>query len=331
MLQLNNYTPFVAELSLLTNEEGQETLYTLVKATFELSDSWSLAAEQLPVWTADSYYGEPNESSLRYPGEYHLGKLATDILVEGDACAPEEKAVREMPVAVAVGQVRHRVQVIGDRVWHQGRISAAEPFVRLPLTYERAYGGSFQTCERVLVCDERNPVGRFVAGQYPEEELDGEPLPNIEDPNALITQSNDRPEPTGFAPVAPQWKTRSQFAGTYDENWQNNFAPFAPPDFSRRYFNAATPGMIYPGWLQGGEPVVVQGMRPEGDWRFTLPEVSLSVKVRVAGSNQPVEPLLETVLLQPNRRQLVMTWRAPFVCPKQTLSIQAIDVNMRRT
>lgn len=331
MLQLNNYTPFISELSLLTNEAGQETLFTMVKATFELNERWSLAAEQVPIWAEDSYYGEPNESSLRYPGEYHLGKMSTDILVEGDACAPEEKAVRQLPVAVTVGQMRHRVQVFGDRVWHQGRISVPEPFVRLPLTYERAYGGSFQTKEHELACDERNPVGRFIAGQYPGEDLDGEPLPNIEDPKALIAQASDCPEPAGFAAIAPQWTARAQFAGTYDESWENSCAPFAPQDFSRRYFNAATPPMVYPGWLKGGEPVIVQGMKPEGDWSFAVPEVSLSVKVRVAGSSHSVEPLLETVLLQPNQRQLVMTWRASFVCPKQTLSIQAIDVNMRRT
>jgi len=330
MLQLHNHTPFVAELSLLNDEHGDERLYTIVKATFRDDGQWVLAEEQAPVWPADVYHDEPDNSSLRYPAEYHLGKAATDVLVEGDAWAFEQKACRQMPVDISVGNLAHRLQVFGDRVWLQDRISRPEPFVNMPLVYERAYGGAVARGDEAQYCDERNPVGRFAAGQCREEELDGEPLPNIEHPNELIQDRSDHPTPAGVGAVAPHWAARSRYAGTYDEYWQNCRSPFAPEDFSRRFFNSASPALVYPGWLQGGEPILVRGMHPEGDWQCTLPQVNLSVRAQVRGEYEAVEPKLETVLLQPEQRQLVLSWRAEYPCPRKTLSLQSVTVNMRR-
>lgn len=330
MLQLKNHTPFVAELSLLNDESGIETLYAVVKATFRYRGQWTLADEQVAVWQKDDYYQEPDNSSLRYPSECHLGKVATDILVEGDACAPGDRAVRHMPVSVSVGSMHRELRIFGDRVWLDGGASAPEPFARMPLVYERAYGGSLEKDGRCVACDERNPVGRFLVSQDGDEDLEGEPLPNIEDPGALIRGPEDRPEPVGFGALAPHWAGRAQYAGTYDKRWQTHRAPFAPEDFSRRYFNVAPEAMIYPGWLQGGEPVRVAGMHPEGGWAFELPRVDLSVKAQIRGREQLLSPQLETLLLQPNDRQLVMTWRAQLSCSKQALQVQSVSVAMRR-
>lgn len=330
MLQLHNQTPFVAELSLLNNEHGDETAYAIVKATFQWHERWALADEQLPIWAADIYYDEPDNSSLRYPGEFHLGKLGTDILVEGDACAPEGKAVRQLPVDIQVGELRRRLQVFGDRVWINGRISTPEPFSTMPVVYERAYGGTLERGGEVLLCEERNPVGCFIASQQGDESLDGEPLPNIEDPTALIRAAGDKPTPAGLAPVPPHWSTRSCYAGTYDEAWREQRAPFAPEDFSRRFFNAAPAGLVCPEWLQGGEPIRVRGMHPAGDWQCDLPAVDLSIKARMQGVEQTLQPFLETVLLRPNQHQLVATWRAECVCPKRVLGLEAITIKLRR-
>lgn len=330
MLQLHNHTPFVAELSLLNDEHGDERLYTIVKATFRHDGQWLLADEQVPVWSADVYHGEPDDSSLRYPTEFHLGKAATDVLVEGRAWAHEQKACRQMPVTISVGQLAYQLQVFGDRVWLQDRISRPEPFVNMPLVYERAYGGVVVRNDEMQYCDERNPVGRFAAGQCPREDLDGEPLPNIEHPRELIQNCSDKPIPAGVGAVAPHWAARSQYAGTYDDHWESCRSPFAPEDFSRRFFNSASPALVYPGWLQGGEPILVRGMHPEGDWLCKLPQVNVSVKAQVAGGYQAIEPKLETVLLQPEQRQLILSWRAEYACPKKTLSVQSVTVNRHR-
>lgn len=330
MLQLDNSTPFEAELSLLNDESGVDTLYVIVKATFEDRAGWTVSDEPHPIWQGDSYYGEPGASSLRYPSEQHLGKTATDVLVEGDAWGEEARTVRRQTVGLSVGSVNREVAVFGDRVWERGRISSPEPFVQMPIRFERAFGGAVERDGRWLVYNERNPVGRFALGRCSAEEAEGELLPNVEHPQALLQSVNDNPEPVGLGAVAPNWLPRTQHAGTYDQQWRQTRAPFAPEDFSRRFFNVAAPGLIYPGWMTGGEPFSVSGMHPEGLWQGHLPTVNLSVKAAQRGTVSALEPRLETLLLEPEQRRLAMTWRAQMQCPKKVLDIDSVQVALGR-
>ena len=328
MLQLNNRTPFEAELTALNDETGVETLYVIVKASF--TEGWMLADEPVPVWRADEYYGEPHESSLRYPSEIHLGKTATDILVEGDAWAPGGRPVRQLPVTVSVGRVSQSLMVFGDRRWDQGQISVADPFERMPLTWERAYGGSVAEGDRRRGYSERNPVGRFASAQCTDRSVDGELIPNIEHPQALLRNRDDSPEPVGLGPVAPHWQPRTRFVGTYDQQWRLRRAPFAPEDFSRRFFNVAAPGLVYPGWMRGGEPFELTGMHPDGAWTGQLPEVPLSVSAHHGGRQEPLSARLETLYFQPFKRTVSLTWRASLSCPRDVLSVESVTVSMTR-
>ena len=89
MLQLRNTTPFKGALSLFPNEEGIDTLYVVIKATFQLGEELSLAEEQVPPTQADEYWGEPATSSLRYASDLHLGKPSTDVVLTGQAWASQ--------------------------------------------------------------------------------------------------------------------------------------------------------------------------------------------------------------------------------------------------
>ncbi|WP_347330410.1 DUF2169 family type VI secretion system accessory protein [Marinimicrobium locisalis] len=331
MLQLDNSTPFEAELSVLNDESGVDTLYVIVKATFEDRGGWTVSDDPHEVWQGDTYYGEPGASSLRYPSEQHLGKMATDVLVEGSAWGREAKAVCRQPVSVAVGSLSQELAVFGDRVWRRGGISLPEPFVSMPIRYEHAYGGSVQRDGRWIVYDERNPVGRFAVGRFSAEDVEEEPLPNIEHPQALLQSVSDNPEPVGVGAVAPSWLPRTRHAGTYDQQWRQTRAPFAPEDFSRRFFNVSAPGLMYPGWMEGGEPFSLEGMHPEGAWQGQVPKVNLSVKAARGGDVSALEPRLETLFLEPEQRRLAMTWRAQIQCPKKVLDVESVHVALGRT
>ncbi len=43
--------------------------------------------------------------------------------------------------------------------------------------------------------------------------------------------------------------------GLADEVWNKTRKPLLPKNFDRRYFNAAAPGLVAPGYLKGDEPV----------------------------------------------------------------------------
>ena len=81
MLQLENTSPFAPAMMLFPDERGVDTIYVVVKATFTLQPKLELAEEQVPVTLADEYWGEPGESSLKYPTEAHLMKPGTDVIV----------------------------------------------------------------------------------------------------------------------------------------------------------------------------------------------------------------------------------------------------------
>ena len=230
-----------------------------------------------------------------------------------------------------MGNKRKVVRVFGDRTWQNGVISGPEPFEQMPLVYERAYGGVHNSEDGKLASvEKRNPVGCGYLGDRQISSLEDWPLPNLEDPDDLMRSPSDVPMPACFAFVSPNWQPRVAFAGTYDENWQNQRAPFLPEDFNRRFLNAAHSDLIYDGFLQGGEPVRVTHMHPKGDLQFNLPVVNLKCRVDVA--NQIKEPAanIETLIIEPNDLRTSIVWKAELACDKQTSKIKEISLSLTK-
>jgi len=155
-------------------------------------------------------------------------------------------------------------------------------------------------------------------------------LPNLEDPHHPIRAPEDRPQPAGFGFVAPSWEPRKSLAGTYEEKWRRERAPFLPYDFDPRFFNAAHPDLICRGHLRGGEPVEVVNASPKGPLRFRLPGVDLASTVRIGGKEETPSFLLETVLLEPSANRLCMLWRACVPCGKRVLRVEWVEVSLRK-
>jgi hypothetical protein len=316
MLQLHNNTPFAASMALFPNEEAIDTLYVMVKASFSIADKLTLTDEQAKPVAADVYWTEPGKSSLKYASDFHTGKPATDIIMLGHACTPGKQEATQLDVQVSVGQVNKAVRVYGDRQWRDGQMTRPATFTTMPMVYERAYGGVRFVDGRLAESETRNPVGRGFAGSRKTEEMNGVPLPNLEDPSNLIASPQDQPAPACFAASAPNWQPRVGFAGTYDEKWQTTRAPYLPEDFDKRFLNVAHPDLVYPDYLQGGESVRITNMHPRGDLDFEVPRVQMIS--------------LETLILEPNQLQMSLVWRASVSCDKQALKISEIKIALMR-
>ncbi len=330
MLQLNNHTPFAADIATFPNEHGIDSLYVIVKATFIMGQQWSLANEQNPPQKADEYWGEPGKSSIKSLSDFHIGKNNTDIIMQGNACAPNYQEVTQLDVHLTVGKVQKTVKVFGDRQWVNGVASKPVPFQSMPIVYERAFGGQHQVDDEKLLAEERNLVGCGFAGKRKKSEMEGAALPNIEDPNQLIQNIQDTPPPAGFAPTCGYWAPRVEWAGTYDEQWQATCAPYLPEDFDKRFLNAAHPDLIYPGFLQGGEPIVIKGMHQDGDINLSVPYVKMNCNVKLKGQDIPINLNIETLTLNPHQQQLSMVWLAPFSCDKNLLNIDEVELKLSR-
>jgi hypothetical protein len=333
MLQVLNHTPFAASLTVFPDPQGVETAYAMVKASFRFTPEGLLPlVPAVPILGTDVYWGEPAASSLRAAGEIALLKPATDVLLSGRAIAPTPDT-READVGLMVGPVRRVLRVFGDRHWEKGlggwRISEPKPWARMPIRWELAFGGvgvarDGETPEH----EPRNPVGRgFVARKG--SPVEGQPLPNLEDPAALIREPADRPTPACLAPVAPTWMPRRAFAGTYDQAWQQGRAPYLPTDFDPRYFQVAPPELIAPGFLQGGEPMRLIGFTAGPPLDFALPDCGLEVVFDFKGAAWPQVPRLETVLIEPDAGRVQMLWRCALAVDKHLLKLSQLTVNSR--
>jgi hypothetical protein len=197
----------------------------------------------------------------------------------------------------------------------------------MPLVWERAFGGSDET-DKGPVSESRNPVGTGFRSSSGAKPLSGMALPNIEDPEALISSWKDAPAPVGFAAVAPGWIPRRVYAGTYDEDWQRNRAPYLPADFDARFCQVAPLGLVTSEHLQGGEVVDLRGMTPSGVLRFTLPTVSSRVIHQLDGGAESRQGILDTVIIEPDAGRLIMVWRTAFPCDKKALKVREVHAEL---
>jgi hypothetical protein len=336
MLQLKNNTPFKPDISLLPNKDGIDTLYAVIKATFTISPELSIAKEQVPPFMADEHWGEPGKSSVKYGSDVHLGKLSTDVLLVGQAWAPGGRAVAELDTTVAVAERQKTIRVHGNRVFKNGLLgismSAPEPFVSMPLVYERTFGGThvLDAEKGKLLAEARNPVGTGFKGKRSASELKDRPAPNLEDPKKPFKGPADKGEPACYGYIAGSWMPRLQYAGTYDAAWQKNRAPYLPDDFNPRFFNAAHPDLIFDRFLQGGEPVRLVNVSSRGPHQFLLPRCRFAVEVQISGRKEALTVQCETVLLEPDENRFSMVWRGAYPCDKKALKIEEVSFAVER-
>ncbi len=329
MLQLENKTPFAAQLAFFPNQHGVDSLYIIVKATFNIGQQWTLADEQKQLQSEDEYWSDDSlNSSLKKASDLHIGKPVTDVIMLANARSPNGQEVKQMDVSLSVGNINKTIRVLGDRQWDHGRISSATPFSVMPLIYEKAFGGICQQDGNIIAAEVRNPVGCGFCGKRDASEMNDLPLPNLEDPKQLLQRVGDIVTPAGFSFISPNWHPRASYAGTYDDNWQNSRAPYLPKDFDLRFFNMSHPDLIYPGYLMGGEPVQISGVHPKGTLAFNLPVVALTADVNIKSRIEKPVFNLETILIEPDKLELGMTWKAAMPCDKEILKIHNVVINL---
>ncbi len=171
-----------------------------------------------------------------------------------------------------------------------------------------------------------NPVGRgLFAG---ERDAINQPLPNFEEPTALITTVSDRPRPVGFGAVARHWQPRRQYGGTYDDAWLEMRAPLWPRDIDPRFFSAAAPGLSGLGPL-GGAVVHLTGLHPDGGFSFRLPSLDLLAKFDLRSRRVALRLALDGVHLETDEGRVVLYYRTAFEVEPDPMQLQRITLRQR--
>lgn len=319
MLQLVNRTPFAAERSVLLDKDGNQIWVVVIKATYRIGpkDDPELHPEPEPVCLAPRYVSGEAKSSLLREGEMVYDHPGTDITLNATAYAPPGKMARAVSVGFSVGPIKKTLIVYGDRYWRKGitglKMTKPDYFSSLPIRYERAYGGAAmdrKTGEKVY--HPQNAIGAGFALRA--KDLVDKPAPTVLYPDKPIYGWNSRTAPAGLGAVYASWSPRKEYAGTYDQAWQNERMPLWPEDFDPRHHQSAPVDQVSPKPLRGGERVVLEHLSREPTIAFRLPRVFLTVETQLNGARirQPIQ--LDRVIIEPDQNKLVMVWRSSLNC-----------------
>jgi len=252
---------------------------------------------------------------------------AFEVILLGQAHAPGGTACERMTVSLSVGEARRDLQVVGDRRWEshllRRRPSAPTPFLTMPLTWQRAFGGSSRIeIDResfVDVCDVRNPAGRGFDHAREAASLGrhlrcpkGYPhfsqeraLANLEAGGAAVRSWDD-------APVPSCWATMPMTSAMHGMRIPSE--PGKPE---------AGPGLLHrahPDWVlaqppASGAQVTLAGASSDGRISFSLPNAQVAIDVTAGGRLISVTATPQMLVLLPEERAFYLVHRAFFTVP----------------
>lgn len=327
--EIVNDTPFALEVTELSDEHGQGLIVPIVKATFDIrQQGLELSSEQRPVTFSGEHWGDPDLTPYKLEPETAFCKPDTDLVLVGTAHFG--RGVTQSEVSFQVGDSVQRLRVTGDRAWHRSgvgiRATPPRAIDRLPLSYEFAYGGWDRTHADVAQhhCHEPNPSGRGYRAKGATFR-DGSPLPNIEAFGCTLDAYDGPCQTVGFGFTGHHWQPRRQLGGTYDAAWQRDRSPLLPRDFDRRFFNAASAGLVRRGRLRGDEPLMVRGAR-DAAISARLPGVAAPVCqiLRRGAGMTTLSTELDTVIVDIDAMQVLLLWRGALPAPEGMQGIREL-------
>jgi len=319
-MNLINATGMAAGYTLGLDKDAREWLVVVVKGTFLIprnpNDEPVLAPEQVPLVTADTFTGEPGFSAPIYETDFAPRKPRCDILLNGSAHAPGGRPVDRVTVSLRVGSVRKSFDVVGDRIWQASALSVGasnpKPFVKMPISYDRAFGG-VDRAKGDPATFRWYPTNHAGVGwhEYLDTKfLDGKPLPNTEETGHPVRKPNGTYRPMAFGPVGRAWQPRPKWGGTYDQHWLDNDFPFLPKDFDERYYQAA-PEEQQTEYLKGGDEVELVNLTPAGRAIFHVPRREVPVEFSYQnGQWEELPSVMDTLVIEPDQNRFQVTWRA---------------------
>lgn len=278
------------------------TVVARATATFVSEDNAKLLERSDPL-TGEVVVEADEKRIVVYPSDLVPYKVRADVVVVGHAYAPNGEAT-EMDVELSFGKepntIHRKIHVFGDRQWHKGargfEATAPTPFARIPLQYERAFGGPAFV---------PNPAGIGFVDRAPGS-AGPTVLANLEDPDTRVRLPNQKVVPICFAPMPLAWAARRSASGAKTAPW-----PFVPEDLDWTRYQAAPPEQRLP-FLCGDEPFTLVGMHPTKQTiTGKLPGIAprcFAVREE-SGSFEEVALWLDTVVLSPDASKMDLVWR----------------------
>lgn len=332
-MELINHTGVNAELMVgdIGDAEGGDHRRTgclVAKATFDARNGRVELVTDEPI----PLFHEPASTPLGLlPSDVRLRQDGpVELVLLGCARAPTGRPVETMTVELRVGDLTRRLSVFGDRRWvgmgDEAVATPPAPFEQMPLTWERAYGGTLDVWmdEHTVVpiehlynafgrgADPAKIAARVASGQcspgfprFHTERL----LPNLENPSETIARWEDEPLPYC-------WATQPGTLGLKAAAIRHLTSPEQMTPELRELLNQEQLMVSHPDLrfdrLPGGAPVRVTGCTSGGPWEFALPALRLGADYVLGGrtGHRHLNPTV--VVLLPEERRLSITYQAWF-------------------
>lgn len=233
-------------------------------------------------------------------------RSGTDVVVVGHAY-PERPGAARGQVRVVAGPYDVSIAVFGDRNWERKGEKlvpgAAVEFSSLPVAWSLAFGGCAEAGYGPLPLAE-NPDGK---GYYfSEDEAEGKPLPNLEDPAHPIEAWSDCPDPVGLNFYPMNWALRvNRYTEVDRESGKITLHP------ERGMFDFAHPNLSGK-QLEVGDEVRIEGMSAEGPIGFRVPACPAEALIAIGERGGVRDLKLEEVLIDLDRGLVDFTWRKQF-------------------
>ena len=333
------------------DDRRQDVFCVLLKRTYCIRSGHAVRAEKdRPLHLIDVYYdsGDPETSSVQYENDLSPFKIASDVIVVGTAYPPGNTPAQVMDASIKVAGYSKTVRVFGDRQCFYNAdappsVADPLPFTRMPMRYERAYGGTDTTSIPDFPFPyPRNHLGCGFVLKNSVESVHGLKLPNFEDPLDLLTPERivvgepegwwQQPLPQGFGWFQRTWYPRCSFVGSVPgfvdpdavvREEQLGLVPsrqfalarrFKLPSFDIRFNNGASPGLAVP-FLEGGESVRLTHLTPEGLLTFEVPRDTPRMAMDIGLGERELEQVLHTLLIRPDDGQFDLVWRGAHEFP----------------
>lgn len=360
LAHVDNQTPFphTAFFKMAPGRKFHDVI--VVRGTFDLVEGRVVASdEQANPILSDLWWDESNaeRSSLKEVGDTLLYKPGTDVFVTGAARPHKDQALERWSAGVVVANeqnilLRHYLELTGPRHWQYSlfrgwHLSAPVATDNVPLRYELAYGGAYakpakqqsDTTATTWETYKLNPCG---TGFFDERNLNRSlliPGPQIETPSEPVRSINKAYPLSGFGPLARFWHDRARFAGTYDDEWRQQFngamstgeAPDFPDDFDLRFYQCAPKPLISDRYLRGNERIALGSLMAEAQhFSTSLPGLRLQAHLLIdrLSPSKKIEMNLDTVHLDLDTKKLNLCWR---LCLAPELGIRAIALHVEPT
>jgi hypothetical protein len=286
--------PLTEAVVLAADDQGRPIVSVHVKRTYDIREDGTCHTSEIQQPFLNSRLEDDDESQEDgIPPESDIlpQKAATDLIVMASAVAPQGKRTTSLVASIEVGDRVREYLVHGDRrCRYRGNgtieFSAPDPFERIPLRYEYAYGGADPTAAALPPTTlleamwphpgiyPRNPAGRgYVVGDN-RAHIEGLLLPNVENPKDPVTPRRvitGSPKQWWLQPVPwscdwldPTWFPRCVFFGALPEHTPDDDGEmaevrsgFLPPGFTRTLREAPIERLLHPRCGDAASPALL--------------------------------------------------------------------------